>query len=117
MDKILLYERPDNGQQIAWDISTDELRDRAYLEFFGLMNREFPDIYMNLDPAERQMHEMARRGNARFAQAFMMIRQRGSGEQFREITLGLPIPTDRVRPVIQVDSRAVLEAPVPESTL
>jgi hypothetical protein len=89
MEKILLWAGFENDQNIsynpiAWDISTTDRRQEGYLALFNFLDSAL-FCYRDLDSAERQIYDMAKRGNAKYAEALMVMRRDRPGESFNEV--------------------------------
>lgn len=98
MNKVLVYSGLFTTDPVAWDVSTEELRNKAFLELFRILDSK--DYFSVNDVSEMQLRSMAQRGNAKFAQALLIIKQ----VPFWEIPVrGTP------------DTRPVVAVPCPEA--
>ena len=85
MKKVLIYETR-HGMTLAWDASTPKLRELALLELFKTLERY--DCYQNLPAEHFQFYNMAKRGNATYAEALLILRKQQSAEEyFREVSV------------------------------
>lgn len=85
MKSVLIF----NGawRPVVLDTSTPELRDEAFLTLFKLLDDGL-NVYKDATAEEFQMLAMARRGNAKYAQALLLVRSERVAERFMEVVVG-----------------------------
>lgn len=87
MKRALLYT-DENGEHAVWEIAGKESRDRAYLDVFRLVD----ELDLQVVPmAGEQLRDMARRGNADFARAFLELHRYTLPVSFEELAVS-PAP-------------------------
>jgi len=76
MRKVLMVREKDNSR--AFDISTEKLRDRAYLALFRERDKE--GCYSDLIEMKSRFYSEAKDGNAKSARAIILLRSRNNYE-------------------------------------
>lgn len=71
MNKVLLHPTP--AGHVAWDATSARGRELAFLSLFKHLNDQ--GRYEGMDAVESQLYSMARNGNARAAEALLLLRK------------------------------------------
>jgi hypothetical protein len=103
MKKIVLYVG--EGEHWAFDASTDELEEQAYLEVFKMVEEKVVQSVL----AAEQIRDMAKRGNAQYARAWLELSRKELPGYFKELIV-LPIQTRSVNPI-----KLIKRVPCPEA--
>lgn len=99
MKTVLIYEHVTGP--MVWDTSTEESRNQAFLDLFEFLSDDVNTRYFkDLDVAESQLFNMAKRGAAKFARALLILKE-------------IPLKEATVR--LQAPTRKYVEVAVPEA--
>jgi hypothetical protein len=105
MKKIVLYVG--EGEHWAFDASTDELEEQAYLEVFKMVEEKVVQSVL----AAEQIRDMAKRGNAQYARAWLELSRKELPGYFKELIV-LPIQTRSVNPIKLLRDTNLPKAPI-----
>jgi len=108
------------NRAIIWDISSNDLREKSYVDLFNILDREFR-AYEVGDSVTWALLSMARAGNPEECEALLVYRRNRGGEFFEEIEVkdsgsGVPVfvrPEDRIH-ITFCDPEATSEKNLPE---